>query len=86
MPQVGRLENVGIYSIFFYSLASLYSHQPRFGQWNMIHSRNDLMTLLTVQLTGSFQKQVSLPEGKKVGPDQQRMPRFFTPRLSRSTS
>jgi hypothetical protein len=37
MPQVGRLKNVGTYSIFFCSIASLYSHQPRFGQWNMIH-------------------------------------------------
>ena len=26
MPQIGRIENVGTYSIFFYALASLYSH------------------------------------------------------------
>ena len=56
MPQIGRLKNIGIYSIFFYSLASVYSQQPQFGQWNMIHSRKDLTTLSIVQTTGSFQR------------------------------
>jgi len=31
MPQIGRLKNVGTYSIFFYSLASLYLQQGTEG-------------------------------------------------------